>query len=332
MLIARARFAWSRPLKAIIRERYGSADVLQLKDVEKPVPSDDRALVKIHASSVNLADLHDMTGGLVRFMGGGVSKPKDPRFGRDFAGVVEEVGSKVTKLKPGDAVFGVCPGALAEYGCVLEKRVALKPANISFEEAAAVPVAGITALQGLRNKGGIRSGQKVLVNGASGGVGTFAVQVAKSYGTEVTAVCSTGKMDQARSIGADHVIDYTKEDFGKNGQRYDLICDVASTRSPFAYKGSLSPGGVCVIIGMPNLARFPLTLILSPLASRGGKKVGFMGIADVTSDDMGVLAALLEAKKVKPVVEKRYSMSETAEAVRYLQEGHAKGKIVVTVG
>ena len=319
-------------MKAIIRERYGSADVLQLREVGKPVPPDDRVLVKIHAASVNPTDYHDMTGGLTRFMGGGLGKPKQPRFGTDFAGVVEAVGIKVTKLKPGDEVFGICPGALAEYGCALEDRVALKPANISFEEAAAVPVAGITALQGLRDKGGIHSGQKVLVNGASGGVGTFAVQIAKTYGTEVTAVCSTGKMDRASSIGADHVIDYTKEDFTKNGQRYDLICDVASTRSPFAYRGSLSPGGVCVIIGMPNLARLPLTFILSPLSSRGGKKVGFMGIAKVTGADLGVLAGLLEAKKVKPVIEKRYSLGETAEAVKYLQEGHAKGKIVVTVG
>lgn len=319
-------------MKAIICEHYGPPEVLQLREVERPVPPDDRALVKVHASSVNPLDFHMMRGGIIRFMGNGLIKPKDSRFGRDFAGVVESVGSKVAGLKPGDEVFGICPGALAEYACCREDRVALKPANVTFEEAAAVPVAGTTALQGLRDTGGIRSGQRVLVNGASGGVGTFAVQIAKSYGTEVTAVCSTTKVDQARTIGADHVVDYTKEDFTKNGEQYDLICDVASTRSPFAYRRSLKSGGRCVIIGMPNLMMLPVNAVLAPLASGGGKKVGGMGIAKITGPDMGFLAGLLESKKVRPAIDRRYPLSETPEAIRYIEEGHARGKVVVTIG
>ena len=318
-------------MKAVVCERYGHADVLQLRDVEKPVPPDERALVKIQASSVNPADFHSMHGGIARLMGNGFTKPKSSKFGSDFAGVVESVGSKVTRLKPGDEVFGIMPGAFAEYGCCREDRVGLKPSNVSFEEAAAVPIAGITALQGLRDAGQIHAGQRVLVNGASGGVGTFALQIARSYGTEVTAVCSSAKVDQARSIGAEHVVDYTEEDFTKNGVEYDLIFDVAFTRWPSAYRHSLAPGGRCVLVGTPNLRRLPVALALSPLASRGGKKVGFMGIAKVTGPDMARLAGLLEAGKVKPVVERVYSLGEATEAVGYVEKGHAKGKVVVAI-
>ena len=320
-------------MKAIILPRYGSPDVLELREVEKPVPTEGRVVVKVHASSVNPVDFHGMRGGMVRFLGQGLRGPKESRFGSDFAGVVEAVGSGVKRLKPGDEVFGVCPGGFAEYASAREDRVALKPSGVTFEEAAAVPVAGITALQALRDRGRIRAGQRVLINGASGGVGTFAVQIAKSFGAEVTAVCSTRKLDQARSIGADYVLDYTKEDFTSNGQRYDLICDVASSRSVLGYGRSLKPGGTCVIVGFSSRLFLRLfgVLILGPLASRGGKKVGFMGIAKVTPEDLSVLAGLLRARKVVPVIEKSYPLAEVPEAIRYLEEGHASGKIVINV-
>ena len=319
-------------MKAFFCERYGPPEVLQLKEAEKPAPTEGRILVKIKAASVNPVDWHGMRGSpfLIRF-GGGLRRPKDARFGTDFAGVVEAVGSGATAFKPGDEVFGVCPGALAEYGSAREDRVALKPSNVSFEEAAAVPVAGITALQALRDRGRIQAGRQVLINGASGGVGTFAVQIAKSFGTEVTAVCSPRNLERAGAIGANHVVDYTKDDFTKSGLRYDLICDVACTRSAFAYGRALKPGGVCVIVGVVNTARLPLNLALGPAASRGGKKVGFMGIAKVTSKDLSFLGELLGAKKIAPVVDRRYAFSDTAEAVGYLEEGHAQGKVVIAV-
>lgn len=318
-------------MKAVILPRYGSADVLQLKDVEKPVPTEGRLLVRVHASSVNPVDYHMMTGGAVRFLGNGLLKPKDSRFGTDFAGVVEAIGPGVTQFKPGDEVFGIAPGAFAEYATPRERMTALKPPNVSFEQAAAVPVAGITALQGLRDKGKIRAGQQVLINGASGGVGTFAVQIAKSYGTEVTAVCSTGKLDQARSLGADRVVDYTNEDFTRSGQQYDLIGEVACSRSSLAYGRALKPGGVCVIIGFAAFSRLPVNVVLGPMASRGGKKVGFMGMAKVNSQDLAFLAGLLEKGELVPAVERSCPLARTAEAIRYLQEGHAKGKVVIAV-
>jgi len=247
------------------------------------------------------------------------------------AGVVVAVGSDVTRFRPGDEVFGASPGAFAEYASAREDRLSLKPANVSFEEAAATPVAGVTALQALRDKGKIRPGQKVLVNGGSGGVGTFAVQVAKSFGTEVTAVCSTRNLEQARSIGADNVIDYTKEDFTKSGQRYDLICDVKASRSPFAYRRALKPNGVCVVVGFSKLRLLPVLFILGPLASRGGKKVCFLGIAKIDPKDLTVLKGLLETRKVVPVIERRYTLGEVPRALQYLADGHVRGKLVISV-
>ena len=220
-----------------------------LEEVEKPRPKDDQILIRIHAASVNPADFFKMDGGLERFMGAGFRKPKDPRIGIDFAGVVEATGSGIAQFKPGDEVFGICPGSLAEYATAAEGRIALKPTNLSFEEAAAVPVAAYTALQGLRDRGKICSGQKVLVSGAGGGVGSFAVQLARSFGTEVTGVTRTENLDMVRSIGADHVVDYTKEDFTKSGGQYDLIYDVSSNHSVSALKRALTPGGVCVVAG-----------------------------------------------------------------------------------
>lgn len=241
-------------MKAIVYTKYGSPDVLHLEEIEKPTPKDDEVLIKVHAASVNAYDWHFLTADvfLIRLMGGGLLKPKNTTLGADIAGRVEAVGSQVKQFKPGDEVFGTArrsSGGFAEYVCALEKTLVLKPANVSFEEAAAVTMAALTALQGLRDEGRIRSGQKVLIEGASGGVGTFAIQIAKSFGAEVTAVCSTTKLDIARSIGADHVIDYTKEDFTKNGKRYDLILVANGSHSVFEYKRALNPNGICVISG-----------------------------------------------------------------------------------
>lgn len=319
-------------MKAIVCTKYGPPEVLQLKEVEKPAPNDGEVLVKIHAASANPADYHRMRGGLTRLVGWLLRIPQNPRLGTDVAGRVEAVGNNVTQFKPGDEVFGACGSSFAEYAIVRENRLALKPANTSFEAAAAVPVAAITALQGLRDKGKIQSGQKVLVNGASGGVGTFAVQIAKSYGTEVIGVCSTRNLDMVRSIGADHVIDYTQEDFTKNGQRYDLIYDAVGNRSVSDYRRALNPGGTCVIAGFSTLPRLFEHVVLGPLSSKvGKKKVGLMGIAKINQKDLVFLKELLEARKVVPVIDRRYPLSETAEAIRYLEEGHARGKVVITV-
>jgi NADPH:quinone reductase-like Zn-dependent oxidoreductase len=316
--------------------RYGPPDVLELRDVEKPVPDAGRVLVRVRASSLNASDWHGMRGGIVRLFGGGIWRPKDPRVGGDVSGIVEAVGPNVTRFKPGDEVFGAGAGALAEYVVAREDRLAPKPANVPFEQAGAVAVAATTALQGLRDRGHIRAGQKVLINGASGGVGTFALQIAKSYGAEVTAVCSPRNLDQARALGADHVIDYTREDFARNGQTYDLIYEVAAHHSISAYKRSLNPGGRCVIagIGFPkfSIVRFFAMLILGPLRSRfGGKEVRFMGIAKLNEKDMAVLGDLLASGKVVSVIDRTYPLGQAAEAMRYLGTGHARGKVVVTV-
>jgi NADPH:quinone reductase-like Zn-dependent oxidoreductase len=265
-------------------------------------------------------------------LGNGLRKPKNPRLGADFAGRVEAVGKNVTQFQPGDEVFGASTGAFAGYICVAENEIALKPANLSFEEAAAVPVAATTALQGLRDTGHIHSGQKALVNGASGGVGTFAVQIAKSFGTEVTSVCSTRNLDMVRSIGADHIIDYTREDFTRNGQHYDLIYDAVGNRSVSDYKRALNPDGTCVVAGFSSLPRLFEHMILGPLRSkRGSKKVGLMGTAKIKQKDLVYLKELLEAGKIAPVIDKRYSLSEVPEAIRYLEKGHARGKVVITI-
>jgi NADPH:quinone reductase-like Zn-dependent oxidoreductase len=272
---------------------------------------------------------------LARIITGALLKPKNQRLGVDLAGRVEAVGSSVTQFKPGDEVFGVAPGAFAEYACASEIKLALKPANVSFEAAAAVPVAALTALQGLRDKGQIQPGQKVLINGASGGVGTFAVQIAKAFGAEVTAVCSTRNVDMARSIGADHVIDYTQEDFTRNGQRYDLILNVNGYHSIFAYRRALSAEGVYVMAGASKAHLFQAlleALLIGAVISRTGRqKMGFMGITKTKQQDMVFLKELLETGKIVPVVERSYSLGETAQALRYLEEGHAKGKVVITV-
>ncbi len=320
-------------MKAILHESYGSPDVLQLKEVEKPVPDEGRVLVKVHASSVNTSDYSNI-GNMARIWGG-FRRPKDPRLGTDLAGRVEAVGNNVTRFKVGDEVFGTCAGAYAEYAVARVKNLVLKPANITFEEAAAVPVAAITALQGLRDKGRIQAGQKVLIYGASGGVGTFAVQIAKSYGAEVTAVCSTRNIEQTRTIGAGHIIDYTREDFARGGQLYDLILQINGYRSLFDYRRALCPTGIYVMVGMSKSHLFQSmaqTALLGPLISReGGQKLGFMGIAQINQADLEVLKELLKAKKIISVIDRCYPLSETAEAFRYLGDGHARAKVIITM-
>ena len=320
-------------MKAIVYTDYGSPDVLQLKEVEKPTPTDNQVLVKVHAASANPLDFHLMRGEpFLARLGTGFLKPKNPKVGADIAGQVEAVGRNVTEFQPGDEVFGVCSGGFAEYAIAGQLKLALKPANLSFEAAAAVPVAAFTALQGLRDKGQIQTGQKVLINGASGGVGTFAVQIAKSYGAEVTGVCSTRNLDMVRSIGADHVVDYTREDFTRNGQHYDLIYDAVGNRSVSDYKRALSPQGMCVIAGFTTFLRLFEHIVVGPWMSRaGGKTIGFQGMATTPKKDLLVIKELLEAGKVVPVIDKCYPLSETAEAIRYLEEGHAKGKVIITV-
>ena len=318
-------------MKAIVYTNYGSPDVLQLKEVEKPTPKDNEILVKIYAASANPLDWHLMRASpFIARLGNGLRKPKDPRLGADFAGRVEAIGKNITHFQPGDEVFGASTGAFAEYTCVTENEIAMKPSNLSFEEAAAVPVAAITALQGLRDK--VHSGQKVLVNGASGGVGSFAVQIAKSFGAEVTGVCSTRNLDMVRSIGAGHVVDYTREDFTRNGQHYDLMYDAVGNRSVTAYRRALNPDGTCVIAGFTSLPRLFQHMILGPLRSKiGSKQVGLMGMAKINQKDLLYLKELLEAGKVVPVIDRRYSLGEVPEAIRYLEKGHARGKVVITM-
>jgi NADPH:quinone reductase-like Zn-dependent oxidoreductase len=318
-------------VKAIVFERYGPPDVLQLKEIEKPTPKDNEVLVRVLAASVNAYDWHMMSGKpfLVRLTGSGFLKPKDTLLGSDFAGRVEAIGKGVKQFKPGDEVYGM-GGGFAEYVCRREDRVALKPANLSFEEAAAVPMAAVTALQGLRDKGQIQPGQKVLINGASGGVGTFAVQIAKSFGADVTAVCSTRNLEMARSIGADHVIDYTQEDFTKNGQRYDLILAANGYHSILGYKRALGPKGTFVMTG-GSMGQMFQAMLLGPLMSRTGSKKMSSLMARQNQEDLVFLKELLEARKVVPVIERRYPLSQAAEAVRYVEEGHAQGKVVLTL-
>jgi NADPH:quinone reductase-like Zn-dependent oxidoreductase len=328
-----------RTMQAIVRTRYGSPDVLQLKEVEQPVPQDDEVLVRVHAASVNATDWHAMRGKpfLARLGGRGLRKPNRQRLGGDLAGRVEVVGSNVTQFQVGDDVFGIGRGAFADYACAAENRLALKPADLSYEAAAAVPVAAVTALQALRDKGQIRLGQQVLMQGASGGVGTFAVQIAKAFGAEVTAVCSTRNVDQARALGADHVIDYTRDDFtkkrGQKRQRYDLILAVSGYHPIFAYRRALRPTGRYVLVGASTHIFRALfqALLLGPVISKmGSKKIGGF-VANPTQQDLVVVKELLEAGKLVPVIDRRYPLSETAEAIRYLEEGHAKGKVVITV-
>jgi NADPH:quinone reductase-like Zn-dependent oxidoreductase len=323
-------------MKAIVQDEYGSPDMLELREIDRPEVGDDGVLVRVHAASVNPADWYAMAGTpYVARPQMGLRKPKPNRLGVDFAGVVEAVGGNVTRFKPGDEVFGGRSGAFAEYVCLPEDRgLALKPANLSFEQAAAVPVAALTALQGLRDKGRIQPGQQVLINGASGGVGTFAVQIAKSFGADVTGVCSTRNVDMVRSLGADQVVDYTQEDFTRSDRRYDLLLDVAGSRSWSACRRVLNPRATLVLVGGPKSNRVigPLShMIEVRLASlRAGQKVTFF-IAKLTNEDLVVMQELLEAGTVRPVVERSYALSETADALRYLGEGHAQGKLVITL-
>lgn len=319
-------------MKAIVNTKYGSPDVLELKEVEKPTPKDDEVLVKIYAASVNAYDWHFLTADifLIRFMGGGFFKPKYHRLGADISGRIEAVGKNVKQFQPGDEVFGMIRGGFAEYACAAENLLALKPSNLSFEEAAAVPMAGTTALQGLRDEGKVQPGQKVLINGASGGVGTFAVQIAKLFGAEVTAVCSTGNLDQARSIGADHVIDYTKENFTKSGKHYDLIFAANGYHPLSDYKRALTPKGIYIMAGGSMAQIFQAMLMGKLMSEKGGRMMGGVS-AKRSQEDLAILKELLEAGKVVPVIDRRYALSETAEALRYLGEGHAKGKVVITM-
>ncbi|MEP7291939.1 MAG: NAD(P)-dependent alcohol dehydrogenase [Chloroflexota bacterium] len=324
-------------MQAIVYTEYGAPDVLRLEDVAKPTPKDDEVLVRVHAASANPLDWHFMRGApFLARLEGGLQKPKNPRLGADIAGRVEAVGSGVTRFKPGDEVFGDLSGnglgGFAEYATALENKLALKPPNISFEQAAAVPVAAITALQGLRDMGKIRAGQTVLVNGASGGVGSFAVQIAKSFGTEVTGVCSTRNLELVRSMGADHVIDYTKEDFTKSTQRYDLIFDTVGNLSVGGCRRALNENGICSVAGFTTMGHLFGVMLLGGLVSAtGSRKVQQMGTAQPNSKDLSFLSDLLEKGKIIPVIDRSYPLSETAEAIRYLETGRARGKVIVTV-
>lgn len=324
-------------MKAIVYTEYGSPDVLQLKDVEKPTPKDNEVLIKVHAASANPADWHLMRGApFLARLNNGLQKPKNTKLGSDVAGRVEAVGRNVTQFQVGDDVFGCLPldelGGFAEYVCANEDALALKPAKMTFEQAAAVPLAAFTALQGLRDKGQIQPGQKVLVNGASGGVGTAAVQIAKSFGTEVTGVCSTRNLDMVRSIGADHVIDYAKEDFTRDGQRYDLIFDAVGNRSVSDYQRALSPNGICAVAGFTTMSRLFQVILLGAWVSKtGSKKIGLMKTASPNKEDLLFIKELLEAGKIVPVVDRTYPLSEVPEAIGYLETGHARGKVVITL-
>jgi NADPH:quinone reductase-like Zn-dependent oxidoreductase len=321
-------------MQAIVFTRYGSPDVLQLVEREKPTPTGSQVLIKVYAAATNPLDWHSMRGApyLVR-LGGGLRKPKDTRIGADVAGVVEAVGPDVTQFSPGDEVYGtIGAGAFAEYACASEKNFGLKPANLSFEQAAAVPIAGYTALQGLRDAGELKAGEKVLINGASGGVGTFAVQIAKAFGAkEVTGVCSTRNLEMVRSIGADHVIDYTKEDFTRTGP-YDLIYCAVGNRSTMAYRRALAPNGRCMIAGFTTMPRMIGQMLTGTIVSMiGNKTVGGTGIAQPNQKDLGILSEMLAAGTITPVIDRCYPLSETAEAMRYLETMHARGKVVIQV-
>src|SRR5271157_4409577 len=318
-------------MKAVVYYNYGSPDVLKCEEIEKPTAGDNEVLIRVRAASVNPYDWHFMRGTpyFIRIMAG-LLKPKDKRLGVDVAGQVEAVGENVTQLKPGDEVFGACRGAFAEYACTSESALVMKPDNVTFGQAASVPVAAFTALQGLRDKGQIRPGQKVLINGAAGGVGTFAVQIAKSFSADVTGVCSTRNVDMVRSIGADHVIDYTQADFTKNGQGYDLILAANGYHSISDYKRALRPRGTYVMTG-GSMAQLFQAMLLGPwISMTGSKKMGNL-MAKLNQKDLVFMKELLEAGKVVPVIDRRYTLSEVPEAIRYLEEGHAKGKVVITV-
>jgi NADPH:quinone reductase-like Zn-dependent oxidoreductase len=322
-------------MKAVVQDRYGSTSVLKLAEVDKPVAKDDEVLIRVRAAAVSMADWYLMRGEpyIVRLTSG-LRRPRNAIRGRDVAGQVEAVGRNVTQLRPGDEVYGeVDTGSFAEYTCVPEDLVGLKPANLTFEQAAAVPWAAVAALQGLRDVGKVQPGQKVLVNGASGGVGTFAVQIAKALGADVTGVCSTRNVDLVRSVGADHVIDYTQEDFTRNGQRYDLILDMIANHSLTDCRRALTPRGTLVLCSgngsrwFGPMGRMVKTLVLSPFASQ---TLGSL-MAKQSKADLGVLKELIESGRVTPAIDRVYPLSETPEAIRHFGEEHARGKVVITV-
>jgi NADPH:quinone reductase-like Zn-dependent oxidoreductase len=324
-------------MKAIVCTKYGSPDVLQLQEVEKPTPKDDEVLIKIHAASINSRDWRMMRANpfFIRLVPGGFLQPKNKILGADVSGWIEAVGSSVKQFKPGDEVFGYLPsatgrGTFAEYVCANENAITLKPANLTFEQAAAVPVAALTALQGLRDKGNIQLGQKVVINGASGGVGTFAVQIAKAFGAEVTAVCSTRNLDMARSLGADHVIDYTREDFTRNGQRYDLILAANGYHPISDYLRVLSPDGIYVVAGGSMLQLFQAALQGRRNSKAGRQKTYIVSLVQ-NQKDLAFLKELLESGKIVPVIDGCYPLSKTAEAFQYYEKVHPKGKVVITV-
>ena len=323
-------------MKAIVHHKYGSPDVLELRDIDKPEIGDDEVLVGVHAAGMDRGVWHVMTGlpYPIRLAGYGLRAPKTAVIGSDVAGVVEAVGKNVTRFQPGDEVFGIGKGSYAEYVCAREDKLAHKPANLTFEQAAVVAISGLTALQGLRDHGRVEPGQKVLVIGASGGVGTYAVQIAKAFGAQITGVCSTTKVDMVRSIGADHVIDYTREDFAGGGQRYDVILDIGGNSSLARLRRALAPRGTLVITGgetdgrwLGGTDRQLRALVLSPFV---GQKLGTF-ISSENHEDMIVLKERIESGKVTPVIDRNYPLSEVPEAIRYLEEGHATGKVVITV-
>jgi NADPH:quinone reductase-like Zn-dependent oxidoreductase len=323
-------------MKAIVRTKYGSPDVLKLRGIDKPEIGDDEVLVHVHAAGMDRGVWHVMTGlpYPIRLAGYGLRAPNNPVIGSDVAGVVEAVGENVTRFQPGDEVFGIGKGSYAGYVCAREDKLAPKPANLTFEQAAVVAISGLTALQGLRDHGRVQPGQKALIIGASGGVGTFAVQIAKALGAEVTGVCSTTKVDMVRSIGADHVIDYSREDFAEGDQRYDLILDIGGNSSLARLRRALTPQGTLVIVGgetdgrwLGGTDRQIRALVLSPFV---GHKLGTF-ISSENHEDMIVLKDLIESGNVTPVIDRTYPLSEVPEAIRYLEGGHTQGKVVITV-
>ena len=335
----RATVKPANPMQAVVYCDYGISN-LKIQDVEKPVPADDQVLVRVHAASLNPLDGHFVRGMLLaRLMGGGLRKPKETRLGVDYAGTVEAVGKNVTNFKPGDEVFGGRTGSLAQYVCArADRAIALKPANMTFEQAGSVAVAAITALQGLRDKGHVQAGQKILVNGASGGVGTFAVQIAKFLGAEVTGVCSTRNLDLVRSIGADHVIDYTKDDFTQGDQRYDVIFDNVQNHTFSERRRVLAPDGICVLAGLGGAGwhqdswQHLIRSFTTPLMSKFTRQKFSFYIAQLNHDDLALLGDLMQSGKITPVIDRTYTaLSNIQDALGYLEEGHARGKVVITV-
>jgi NADPH:quinone reductase-like Zn-dependent oxidoreductase len=321
-------------MKAIVADRYGPPDVLELREVDLPVPDDNQVLIRVHASSVNPADWYGVLGPFFVRPSSGLRKPKNPSVGTDVAGRVEVVGKDVTEFQPGDEVFGTTVGAWAEYARAREVRLVRKPANLSFEEAAAVPVAAITALQALRDQARVQPGQKVLINGAAGGVGTFAVQLAKFFGAEVTAVCSTKNVELVRSLGADRVVDYTQEDFTQLGERHDLMLDIAGSRTFSELRRALTPEATVVVVGAPmsNRGLGPLKHIIGMrLTSLGRSQKVINFVAKITKEDLGLLQELLAAGTVKSAIDRRFQLSDVPEALRYLGTTHARAKVVITV-